>query len=608
MCGIIAILSKNKLNDMIYNCLIQLKNRGYDSCGVSSIINNNIIINKYASDKINSFDKLKDNMGNHLDSSISIAHTRWATHGGKTDLNSHPHLSFNNKICLVHNGIIENYLELKLKLQKENYKFKSSTDTEVIVNLLEYEYLKCNDIMLSLKKTITQLEGSWGLVFFCIDNPKTLFCTRSGNPLLIGSSDNNIIVSSEISGFNNNVNNYFILKNNDICLINLLNNKLIINTEEIYEKIKLEYQKPYKLPDNFNHWTLKEIYEQPESIERAMSIGSRILKNDKIKLEGFDSFKNELLKIDNLILLGCGTSYFAGLYSIDSFKELSNFNTVQIFDGADFNVKDIPKIGVSGCIFLSQSGETKDLHRCINICKEINIIKIGVINVQDSMIARETDCVCYLNAGKEFSVASTKSFTSQVIILTLIAIWFAQNRDINLIKRIEYINDLKKLNVDFKKCIKNSEKIIPEIINLFDNENSCFILGKGSCEAIAKEGSLKIKEISYIHAEGYSTSSLKHGPFALLDKNFPVIILGTVNNNFRKVMNAYEEVKTRDAKIIFISDKELNLDNLIRIPNNKTFKNLLCIIPIQMIAYNLSINRNINPDTPKNLAKVVTVE
>ena len=311
--------------------------------------------------------------------------------------------------------------------------------------------------------------------------------------------------------------------------------------------------------------------------------------------------------IDNLILLGCGTSYYAGLLGINYFKDLCNFNTIQIYDGAEFTKKDIPNIGKTALLLLSQSGETKDLHRCISIGKENNLFLIGVINVVDSMIAREVNCVCYLNAGREVAVASTKSFTSQSIILSMIAIWFSQIHNINFGKRKEYINCLRNLSNDIKKTIEISKKN-KDIINIIDKPN-LFILGKGETEAIAKEGSLKIKEITYIHAEGYSSSSLKHGPFALLNKNFPVIIIAIKDNFYNKNINAYEQVKSRNSPIIFITDNsECKYDNKLIIPFNKIYGSLLSIIPIQLFSYYLAIKKNINPDKPRNLAKVVTVE
>ena len=277
------------------------------------------------------------------------------------------------------------------------------------------------------------------------------------------------------------------------------------------------------------------------------------------------------------------------------------------FDGAEFEINDIPKYGKSAMILLSQSGETKDLHRCLEMLKDTDIIKLGVVNVVDSLIAREVDCGCYLNAGREVGVASTKSFTSQVIILSMLAIWFAQINDINLNKRKKYINDLRNLYLDIEKILKQNN--IDNILNIFEGKKSCFVLGKGIGESIAKEAALKIKEISYIHAEGYSSSSLKHGPFAVLEKDFPVILIAPKNKYFDKNMNAYEEIKSRHANVLVITDdKDLDIENKICIPKNNMYGDLLSIIPLQLLAFKLSMARKLNADMPRNLAKVVTVE
>jgi glucosamine--fructose-6-phosphate aminotransferase (isomerizing) len=316
--------------------------------------------------------------------------------------------------------------------------------------------------------------------------------------------------------------------------------------------------------------------------------------------------------VQNIIILGCGTSYFAGLYGMHYFKQLCNFNTVQVYDGAEFSEIDITKLGNTSFILISQSGETKDLHRCVEIAKNNNIVTIGIINVVDSLIARDVDCGIYCNAGKEVGVASTKAFTSQVVCLSMAAIWFSTLQGINEKKRQRFITDLHNLSSDIKLALAASNARILDIANKFGNKTNMFLLGKGSDEFIAKEGSLKIKEISYIHSEGYSSSSLKHGPFALLDENFPVIILNLDQVHRSKTLNCYQEVASRGAPILLISNdisisQEVTCD-IMYIPENKSYASLIGIIPIQLLAYHLSINKGINPDKPKNLAKVVTVE
>jgi glucosamine--fructose-6-phosphate aminotransferase (isomerizing) len=616
MCGIIGIINTTpNIIEYLLNGLKQLQNRGYDSAGICSLnINNDLIIRKYASDNVSALIKLEDNKSVFNNSNIGIAHTRWATHGKKTDYNSHPHISSDNLFVIVHNGIIENFLILKQLLLDNGYTFSSDTDSEVICNLLSYNYKNNNnDTCEAIKKTKRMLEGTWGLCIMCVNNPDTLYCTKNGSPILVGVTDTYAMVVSEKSAFGEDIEKYIILNNYDICILTNNDNKINIVTSHEYN-FKTVDNTYVNLNDNpYPHWTLKEIYEQRESSLRAISFGGRLLETtDSVKLSGLDINKHKLIQIDNLILLGCGTSYNAGLCGLNYFKELCNFNCVQLFDGADFNIKDIPKKGKTALILLSQSGETKDLHRCIDIAKLNDLFTIGIVNVVDSLISREVDCGCYLNAGKEIAVASTKSFTSQCILLSMIAIWFSQIHDINQHLRYIYIKDLHNLNTDINVLLSNLETKIEAVLPIFERQSSMFVLGKGDCESIAREGSLKIKEISYIHSESYSTSSLKHGPFALLCDKFPVILIAPYDDHLTKNINAYHEIKARDASIIVITHSNVkefdNKENILHIPYNKTYNNLLVSISLQMLAYKLSVSKGINPDMPKNLAKVVTVE
>lgn len=616
MCGIIACISNNCSN-ILYDGLIQLKNRGYDSAGICSINkkDNSFIINKYASTgNIDAYSKLQQHLGDHQDSHIGIAHTRWATHGAKTDVNSHPHVSMCGKFAIVHNGIIENYKELKEMLQTNGYVFQSQTDTEVIVQLLSFLYKTNKNVMECIQTMICMLEGTWGLAILCTNYPNTIYCTRHGSPLLVGYDEHYAIVVSEKSGFCNKIQNYFVLNNLDICQITQteLESKIQIHTNYEYIARQLSKTNFALTPDPYPYWTVKEIYEQIDSSLRCISMGGRILHTNQVKLGGLESHVEQLKTIDHLILLGCGTSYYAGQHGLYFFKDLCHFHTVQIFDGAEFTQQDIPKSGTTALLLISQSGETKDLHRCIEIGKQNNLFLIGLVNVVDSLIAREVDCGCYLNAGREMGVASTKAYTSQVILLSMIAVWFAQEKNISSVKRKDYIKDIRQLHIDIQCTLEMNDANLDSLVtNIFTNRNHCFLLGKGKSESVAKEGALKIKEISYIHSEGYSTSSLKHGPFALLDEHFPVIIIAPNDTNYSKAENAYEEIKSRHAPVIFITskrDQPEERENVLFVPENKTFSDLLCVMPLQLLAYKLSLSRGINPDIPKNLAKVVTVE
>ena len=622
MCGIIASLGY-QTNTNLLNGLKHLQNRGYDSAGITTFQNNSFITHKFCSSKeVDAIDKIQDIISLHQTSKIGIGHTRWATHGIKNKINSHPHLSSNKLFCLVHNGIIDNYNNLKVSLNKKI--FLSQTDSEVIVNLIEYHYenisktnskslnLILNNVIQSIKITLSQLEGSWGLVILCKLLPNYMFCSRKDSPLLV-SIDNKdkLLISSEKSGFSNKVSSYIVLDNNDLCISYIdSNNTIQMETENIYKPIpnvKIDYNISHQ---PYSSWLEKEIREQKFSSSRIIDFYLR----DKIILESLDNKRVKLEKINNIILIACGTSYYAAQIGRSYLKNLDYFNTVQVFDGADFEENDIPNIGETVFILLSQSGETKDLFKSIQIAKKKNILLIGIINVEDSLISREVDCICYLKAKREVSVASTKSFTSQVIMLVMISIWFSQIHFINESTRHQQISDLRKLHLDIEKTIEISFQEIQNLILKLDfiKFRSCFILGKGISEFIAKEGSLKLKEITYIHAEGYATSSLKHGPFALLEDNFPVIILAPYIDNdktYNKILNSYEEVKTRGANIIYISNiNNINNINNILIPTNKSFQELLSVIPLQILTLQIANLKKINPDKPRNLAKVVTVD
>lgn len=609
MCGIIGFLGNKNAYKTIFDGLVQLQNRGYDSAGIAIIQENKFENNKYASTQnntaLNQLSKLEYN------SNIGIGHTRWATHGPKTDINSHPHYSYNKMFTLVHNGIIENFKELREMLLEKGIESISQTDTEIIVNLIAMFYEETKSVVESIEKTTSLMTGTWGIAVLFIDEPNRIYCTRHGSPLLIGIDENMAMIASEQSGFCNIFNKYIVVNNNDICILeyNEENEKVIINTNDHYTKKSTQNSSLTLTPEPYLHWTLKEIHEQIDSSLRAISLGGRLLSTNQVKLGGLYENRNELMAIDNIIILGCGTSYNSGMMGTHFFKDICDFNSVQLFDGAEFEKRDLPKIGKTALILISQSGETKDLHRCIKIAHEYDLYTIGIVNVVDSLIAREVNCGCYLNAGREVAVASTKAYSSQVILLNMIAIWFAQIKEQNNSERINMIADLRKLYLDIEKTIIISSLAIKSLLTIFTNKSNCFILGKGKGESVAREGALKIKEISYIHAEGYSTSSLKHGPFALLEPDFPVILLAFKDEYYAKSMNAYEEIKSRNAEILIITDdQDCNLPNSIIIPENDTFRHLLSIIPMQILGYELSISRGLNPDMPRNLAKVVTVE
>jgi len=621
MCGIIGYLGNKSLSkEIIISGLKLLQNRGYDSAGLSIINNNTIETLKYAStNNHNSIELIEKILNqnvidqNVIDNNLinsGIGHTRWATHGRKTDENAHPHHDNKNKISLVHNGIIENYEILKNDLIKNGYTFKSQTDSEVI-SILIGKYLDDGyEMHKAIENTIEKLTGTWALVIINCEYPNKIWMTRNGSPLLLGLDEEFIIIASEQIAFSNYIKKYIVLNNNDLIEITKGIDKFEYSKNLQHYVIKNKSVDNNELtPGEYPHWMIKEILEQPDAIMRSINNGGRILNKTNVKLGGLENCKSELIDSNHLILLGCGTSYHAGLWSLNIFKTISDFETVTIYDGAEFLESDIPKKGKSVVILLSQSGETKDLQHCLTIINKFNLSSIGVINVVDSVIARETMCGVYLNAGREVAVASTKSFTNQCIILSLIALWFSQNRNNYTEKRQKIIEDIYNLDYQIKLLfIEENIKKIKEIVNNIDNSKfkSLFLLGKGNNEAIAKEGALKLKEVTYIHAEGYSSSALKHGPFGIIEQGLPIIILD-INDEYREKNNSvYNEVIARGANVIKISDLPNN-GNLI-IEQNKTFGGLLANIYIQLLSYYYAVEKGLNPDFPRNLAKVVTVD
>lgn len=621
MCGITGFIGNTNAFEPVYNGICNLLNRGYDSVGISTMdISGNIITHKFASTENERAEKKVLRYRDehiHENNNVGIGHCRWRTTGEKTDENAHPHLDNYGIFSLVHNGIIENYIELRDFLSKKGYNFLSDTDTEIIVNLLSYFYkTKTTNIIETIQYTKAQLKGTYALTIISKFSPNKIFCLRKGSPLLIGYSNDmfKFMISSEKYGFSKDIKNYMCIDNDDIIEIERKSNKKCIykSYSNISYKInKIEKLTEPKTPEPYETWTLKEIYEQTETVKRAIGNGGRIINESEVKLGGLEQNKNKLMEIDNLILLGCGSSLNAALISEYYFKELCHFNIIKTIDASLFSKYDIPKQGITGLIFISQSGETYELSLCIELAKEENLIMIGVVNVVDSLIARETLCGVYLNSCREVSVCSTKAMTSQIVVLSLIALWFCQNKNLNIEKRKRYIKDLNNLHFQIDLLLNKMDKTsfcYDNILNIFNNKDKCFVLSQH--QGVSFEGALKLKEMSYIMAEGQLASSLKHGPFSILENKFPVIFIDNQGIHHSKLTNIYNEIISRDASVITISDIPNLLElreNTIIIPHNETYSNLLSIVALQFISYYLSEGRNNNVDFPKNIAKTITV-
>ncbi len=621
MCGICGYLGYGSGFEHGFNGIQMLLNRGYDALGVCSVINDKLVLHKYAQkekhNSLNIVKKIEAHKDAHLGGSNTIFHSRWSVCGARDlDANAHGHIDYTGRFCLIHNGIIENYEQIKNDLiTKYNIPFKSQTDSEVVVQLISIMYDKYKCVEKAITEAINQLEGTWGFVIITTEQPNKMYCARHGSPLLIGFGSDFMMVASEQSGFCKYVNNYICLNNNDVVVLEKKDGKVEFIKKDEYTLRPITVTDAKLTPEPYPHWTIREINEQVETSLRSMGMGGRIIDDKTVKLGGLEPFENELKDINHLVLLGCGTSYHAGLHSMNIFKRISGFDSVQIFDGAEFTKYDIPKTGKTGLIFMSQSGETKDLHRCVEIGKDLSLYMIGVVNVVDSLIAREVHCGVYLNAGREVGVASTKSFTSQVIVLNLIAIWFAQIRMINETKRKTVIKDMRQLSIDIKKTIKDTHQLAKKVADYLLKQHTLFILGKSNLEAVAKEGALKIKEIGYLHAEGYSSSALKHGSYAIVDRGTPIILIMPDDEYYVRNQGIIEELKSREAFVVTVTNKDKDKDNAtsksdlqITIPTNKSFSGLLSSIPFQLIAYELALLKGHNPDLPKGLAKCISTD
>jgi len=684
MCGIFGIIKiKNtnlnlnistNLQELIISALNLLKNRGYDSCGIyltnqseSEYNNKYEFIEKFGIDgeiiknkKLNQIktydifnlmeDKIKQIPVN-INFTKGIGHTRWATHGGKTDSNSHPHISSNGKIKLVHNGIISNYDELKQKYLP-NYKFNSSTDTEVIANMIEYlketEPTKSMEEILNL--LIELMEGTWACIISDFDNPSKLFFIKNESPLLIGLSESEqvIMFTSEPSGFMNMISKYILLREKTYGYIST-NGEIKINGE--YKELELikSTDNDIKLNPSYSHWMIKEINDQSKLNVLIDPITNQLrYSQDNIILPNIDFIRG----CKYLYIIACGSSYYAGLLASNYFRFTKAFEFVNVFDGGEFTRAHLEAIDNPEenllVLLISQSGETRDLNIAATICREFssnrkkklkpnnllykndsvndfvnieqnnnlelesnnNEIKIiGIINVIGSLISRRTIENIYTNCGRENAVASTKSCTSQILACLLLAIYKSElNSKLKPELKNKFLFDLNKLQTDIIQTIGLEEKIKSISANILKkNKSSIFILGKDELNGAALEGALKIKEIAYLHAEGYNISALKHGPYAMIETDTPIILLYKNRDHF--VKSIVEEIKTRGAYVIEISyDCNYNDSNSIQIPTNKTFTGLLCVIVMQLLSFHLSIAQGINPDMPRNLAKVVTVD
>lgn len=611
MCGIIGYIGNRKAYPLLINGLKRLEYRGYDSAGIA-ILNHDYRIYKCkgkVSDLENSIEK-KDISG-----TIGMGHTRWATHGEPNDVNAHPHTSQNGLFIVIHNGIIENYIRLKKKLQDRGYNFKSETDTEVLVNLIEYIYIKGQvSAELAVRLALSKVIGAYGLVIACKDEPDKLIAARKGSPLVIGVGQDEYFIASDATPIVEHTNNVIYLNDNDIAIIKkgeltlktLRNDKLIPKVQ----KINLDIEKIEK--NGYEHFMLKEIFEQPRSISDTFR-GRIATDLSEIYLGGLYNVIPKLIEAKRIILIGCGTSYHAALVGEYLFEDLSRI-PVEVEYGSEFRYRKPVIYKDDIVIAISQSGETADTLAAIRLAKQSGALVIGICNVVGSSIPRETEAGVYTHAGPEIGVASTKAFTAQVTVLTMMAMMIGRKR--NALTQNQYTDLIKKLIAipdNIKKILTFNNEFI-RIAKLYKNANNFLYLGRGYHFPIALEGALKLKEISYIHAEGYPAAEMKHGPIALIDENMPVVVIATKDDSYEKIVSNIQEIKARNGIVIAIVTEGDTMiknmaDHILEVPaTDEALTALLTVIPLQLLSYHIAVMRGCNVDQPRNLAKSVTVE
>ena len=607
MCGIIGYIGTKKAKPILINGLLRLEYRGYDSAGIATIENDGIKVVKEKGRiaNLNSIEEI-----NTLEGTIGIGHTRWATHGKPSAENSHPHYDNTNTFAVVHNGIIENYHELRKFLEDKGYTFLSDTDTEVIPNLISYYYKKEKNFLKSLKKACDDLKGSFALEILCKDYPDNMIVVRQDSPLVIGKGLNENYISSDIPAILSFTKDFYFLNDREFAVLSRKNIEFYDNDlNKIDKPIKsIEWNTASAEKDGYDDFMLKEIYEQPNAIRET--IGSKLSEN-KISFNDFSISKEYLQSLNKLYIVACGTAMNAGYTVKNTFESLCKI-PVEVEIASEFRYKDPLVDEKTLCIFISQSGETADTIAALKLAKEKGAKTLAMANVIGSSITREADYCIYTHAGPEIAVASTKAYTSQVVLLNILALYFAEVLDTVSKKEI---SKLKEELLELPKKAELALRTVAEIKNFSSivyKETDMFFLGRGLDYYSALEASLKLKEISYIHSEAYAAGELKHGPIALIEND--VTVIGIITNPLlvEKTVSNMQEVITRGAKTLVITNQ--NIDNsqffkVINIPEtDPRFAPVLSIIPLQLLSYYISKAKGLDVDKPRNLAKSVTVE
>ncbi|HTX89240.1 MAG TPA: glutamine--fructose-6-phosphate transaminase (isomerizing) [Bacteroidales bacterium] len=612
MCGIVAYMGPRQAYPILIKGLHRLEYRGYDSAGIC-LINGDLSVYK-CKGKVSDLEHYIE--GKDVSGTIGMAHTRWATHGVPNQVNAHPHYTQNKNLAIIHNGIIENYAALRSELKNRGYKFESETDTEVLIHLVD-------DIMLNEKVpledavriALNQVVGAYAIVILCRDCPDKIIAARKGSPLVIGIKEDEFFVASDATPIVEYTNHVVFMNDEEIAFLERgkeLKIKTIRNQEQTPYIQKLEMSLSAIEKGGFDHFMLKEIYEQPRSIRDSMR-GRLSLDKWMVKLGGIREYEHKLLHAKRIIITACGTSWHAGLVGEYLIEELARI-PVEVEYSSEFRYRNPILNEDDVVIAISQSGETADTLAAIELAKSKGATVLGICNVVGSSIARATHAGVYTHAGPEIGVASTKAFTAQVVILTLVSLQIGYEKGtISRSRFHELLSELHSIPEKVEKTLQLNDQV-KAIATIYKDVRNSLYLGRGINFPIALEGALKLKEISYIHAEGYPAAEMKHGPIALIDEKMPVVVIATRKGSYEKVISNIEEVKARQGKIIaVVNEGDVTVkklaDHFIEIPETDEFLvPLIATIPLQLLSYHIAVMRNCNVDQPRNLAKSVTVE
>lgn len=604
MCGIVGYIGTKKAVPVLIKGLLSLEYRGYDSAGICVLENNTLNVVK---DK-GRVKNLEDNPNiNNLVGNIGIAHTRWATHGIPSKENSHPHLDNSKTFAVVHNGIIENYTELRAMLEKEGYNFISQTDTEVIPNLISYFYNQEKNVLKAVSKTVEKLKGSYAIEVISPILPDTMIVARKDSPLVIGLGKNENYIASDIPAVLSYTSKFYFLDDKEIAVVKKDSIEFFNNSLEPIEKTikEIEWDAANSEKGIFDDYMLKEIYEQPQVIMET--IGSRLKPNEKCY---FDDLDINLKDINKIYIVACGTAMHAGLAAKYTFEHFCKI-PVEVDVASEFRYRNPLIDNHTLCIFISQSGETADTIAALKLAKEFGATTLSVVNVIGSSITRISDYTIYTHAGPEIAVASTKAYTCQVVLLNILAIYFAEKLGYSSQEIENFKNEILELPGKVKIILENIDEIKNFAKKVYSSKDLYFI-GRNTDYAVSLEGSLKLKEISYIHSEAYAAGELKHGPIALIENGITVIGIATNPDLAPKTISNLEEVITRGANVMLVTNQTLpniNLSCNIQIPECiPMLSPILSVIPLQLFAYYIAKNKNLDVDKPRNLAKSVTVE